>query len=380
MANVPDSRRTNTSRSMPEPSPKHLRQRRLQQALMAISRAKDAQGRRLGATALGLFILLADLGPTGIYPGASAIADILDVSRSTVWRAEKALSATNLVTFIDVNPKACRYEIAPLAVPEKRQIAGLKSLLEAQVLGSLPAIEPFSDLEQSCSLEGCAESTKPLSEPSPDRAPAESLSAAPGFPHTSPAESDVKNRASKLTPEKMAWFLERPEQMDLYIRFGSDACGRSREECEATLRRSRTDWLIFKPANELYPFTKDWNDPHHAGYYWHGVCRWRARKGINLTIPQWGRLLGEITKLTRAMTSAQAHLYIFNAIHNFELVQYRIGRIGEQLILDETTLGHSLVRQELTTIISHGNAWITAEYERMAAAQQAPGEREYTHV
>jgi hypothetical protein len=80
------------------------------------------------------------------------------------------------------------------------------------------------------------------------------------------------------------------------------------------------------------------------------------------------------------MTSAQAHLYIFNAIHNFELVQYRIGRIGEQLILDETTLGHSLVRQELTTIISHGNAWITAEYERMAAAQQAPGEREYTHV
>jgi len=165
----------------------------------------------------------------------------------------------------------------------------------------------------------------------------------PSSSPTSPAESDVKNRASKLTPEKMAWFLERPEQMDLYIRFGSDACGRSREECEATLRRSRTDWLIFKPANELYPFTKEWNDPHHAGYYWHGVCRWRARKGINLTIPQWGRLLGEITKLTRAMTSAQAHLYIFNAIHNFELVQYRIGRIGEQLFVGAVGLGDSEV-------------------------------------
>lgn len=193
------------------------------------------------------------------------------------------------------------------------------------------------------------------------------------------ASKRAGTRRAWMSPEQMAWCLASPENVDLYLRFGADAFGRARLECEGgALASMPEDWLAFGPDDEVHPFSNDWGASHHAGYYWHGVCRWRANAGINLTLPQWRRLDEEIRKLLTTMTSWQVHLYIFNLVNYFELVQFRIGNLGKSLVLDETTLGHALVRQEL---LAFGDGdWVAAEYARMAEVKESLESREYAKV
>ena len=224
-----------------------------------------------------------------------------------------------------------------------------------------------------------------VTHPVPDAAPLSDPEPAPEVvtvPQAAPEEvANVRIKTTKLSAEAIAWFTEKPENMDLYLRFGSGACNKTRADCEATLRSQPTDWLAFKPADEAAPFSYAWKATNHMGYYWHGVCLWRARNGINLTMPQMGRLAGAVSGLLKVMTPWQAHLYIFNAIHYFELAQFRIGRLGETMILDEASLSHSLVKTELQHMNSHGDKWVQSEFERMNdAKKQLEHKEENAHV
>ena len=333
---------------------------------MAFSNLGATAGKKHpGAIALATYLLLSDIGPEGAYPGSEEIADILCVRKNSVWKAEQVLVASGLVKFSTGTRR--RYEITAPPAPTPKQLAGIRALLDAQdrerpIVAPTPEVEQVADAVQPPEPAAPALASEPLPEvvTVPQAAP----------PAAKEETPDVKIRTTKLTPEAIAWFTEKPENMDLYLRFGSGACGRTRADCETNLRSQPTDWLAFKPPDEMYPQHRDWKITHHMGYYWHGACLWRARNGINLTMPQMGRLAGTVGGLLKAMTPDQTHLYMFNAIHCFELVQFRIGKLGETMILDEATLAHSLVRTELQHMNSHGNIWVQAEFDRMNDAKQ----------
>jgi hypothetical protein len=337
---------------------------------MAISTARDSSGKkqRLGAVTVSVFLLIADNGPEGAYPGSQKVADMLAVRRNSVQEAEVILTSLGLVKF--TTGQSRRYEISAFKEPDSKQLKGLKALIDAQSSGP-PAVVPTPEVEQAVPAEAA---DQPMIVPAEAacnfRAP-EPVPEVVTVPQAAAEEiPNLKIKAVKLTPDAIAWFTEKPENMDLYLRFGSGACGLARAVCESTLKSSPTDWLAFKPANEIHPDTREWKATHHMGYYWHGVCMWRAQNGINLTMPQMGRLAGTIAGILKTMTADQTHLYMFNALYHFELAQFRIGRLGEGMILDEATLAHSLVRTELLQMNSHGHPWVVAEYDRMRTVKE----------
>ncbi|MEI8196789.1 MAG: hypothetical protein WCI73_12895, partial [Phycisphaerae bacterium] len=156
------------------------------------------------------------------------------------------------------------------------------------------------------------------------------------------------------------------ENMDLYIRFGIGAYGKTRQEAEQTLKASANDWLSHKPADEVHPWEKTWSHNQYMGYYWHGVCKWRAACGIPLTFPVWSRLAGDIRNLLAKTAPNQAYSNIFYVINYFNLIRFRVGgRVGESLMLDEASLTNSLINAQILHLSSHGREWLDSEIERM---------------
>ena len=327
-----------------------------------------------------LFFLLTELGERGEYPDIAEITAALNVNRVCIWRAEKALQSAGLLTLTMVGKAHSRRKWNyVIGMPDRITFAqqrAWKSMTEPEAKAQDTTPESVDITLQE------APAAPPLTV-SPVAVTTEATP--PSTPHaeTAPAPTEKKK---KLDPVVAEWFLAKPENMDLYLRFGTDAYGKTQAECEANLKPSATDWLAFKlpafntwPAETqaqylLYPFPKEeegkWTHNHFMGYFWQGVCKWRAKHGIPLTFPRWSRLAGEIRNLLATTTPYNAYTFIYFTLEHFDLIRFQAGKIGSSLILDEAALNHKIIRDHMLIIASYGHPKLLEEYEKMAQANQ----------
>ena len=346
---------------------------------MAAGRAVTGEGKPLNGTALGLLWALAEIGDAGKYPGWQAAVALLGSSRTAVFRAETALKTSGLVEFDGPHTDRA-FRLTVTDAPTAAQDRGL-----GQWFGGKPPVAPASKprTPRRAAAESPAPNPQPA-DPADEAAPAPAPAADPVVaptPKPTPAakpapaaKPPAKAAKPKLTDEAKTWFVSHPDQMDLYLRFGAGAAGKSQAQCEQTLKPGNTDWLMFVPQprgpqDVQFPFREGWQATHLMGYYWSGVNHWRARKGMELAFPQWDRLAGEIKKALATGTVFQAYSRIYTVIQHFDLIRWRIGKLGEDLMLDEVTLNHRLVMQQSAQLIARtgpeGEQWMYDQYHRM---------------
>ena len=329
-------------------------------------------------TAALLYLVLSELGEMGEYPDVAELTAVLNVHRASIWRAEKALQAAGLLTLTMVGKAHSRrkwnYVVGrPDRITFAQQWAW-KSMTE-------PEAKPDDNTPESVEI---------VPQESPDaRVPpvVEAGTTTPPPPAADTPNTPAPARKKKKMDSVVAeWFLANPENMDLYLRFDVNAYGKTQAECEANLKPSNTDWQAFRlpafstwPAETqasylLYPYPKPeegtWTHNHFMGYFWQGVCRWRVKHNIPITFPRWDRLAGEIKNLLATMTPHQAYTFIYFTMEHFDLIRFKIGKIGSSLILDEAALTHKLIRDQMMIIASLGDHAVAQEYEKMAQANQ----------
>lgn len=291
--------------------------------ILAVSTVQDSKGKTLGTAAVVLALWLFRRGPENTYPGTAVAAQLTGITRAAAWKAEQALEDAKIVAWAKTEDSVRRYRLLTPADPSSSQI-------ESWLQWVNPSAAAVEERPGTAALQ------------------------------------------RKLGPEEMTWFLANAARVRQYLRFGMPGFGKAPEEC-TDLESTAMDFLAFKPASPDYPFDNAWKDGNFMGFYWDGVCRWREGKGLPLSLPSWGRLGGEIRNLLKTQTPMQTYGVIWMIINYFDLIRFRVGRIGEGWMLDESTLSNHLVRQHAMTLVSFSREALQAELDRMSESQTRGG-------
>ena len=78
-------------------------------------------------------------------------------------------------------------------------------------------------------------------------------------------------------------------------------------------------------------------------------------------------MAGDVRNLLKSTTPFDAFSHIWIVIYHFDLIRHLLGRIGQNMVLDETSLSHSLIKQQVLVIRQRGQDWIAHEYELINA-------------
>lgn len=207
-------------------------------------------------------------------------------------------------------------------------------------------------------------------------------------PPTKPKGS--KQGKAELTEDQKALITgsgdEAFEAMTRYLRFGAEGIGNERTD----LKSSSTDWrkCYEGQLGTGNPHIEQWNAPMLAGFYWFQVSWDRTNQfdpPRSLTLPSFGRLIGDCKNLLKRMTVQQAHRTVQDVVGHWDLICFLIGdKIGRNIEMNETTLSHSLVMEQVRLIQERGQTWVeekTAEMQRAnerKAAGNQPRYVEYT--
>ena len=349
----------------------------------------------LGSTATCLYLWLSQRNITGAYPGSVTMAKVLSSHRNTIPNAERLLEETGLLTISGSGQKK-NYTLHVPTTRTKPQRDDWNNAsidtcrnwgLEAQIKAVLQDAPPKVEIAP---VVGVQAPIQVVEQPAPAQPPVVVMSqpqlvvqeAQGTFQRKEePKESapvpapEVKEKKSVMTQEMYAWFLASPDRVEAWLRFGSGAYLKTPEEMQG-MPSQPTDWLALNPADRLYPYHKDWTFKHFLGYFWSGVCDWRASHGCPLTFPNWGRLSGDLRNFLKTTTHNEAFTHVWIVANYFDLIKWQIGRIGQDMILDETALSHSLIRQKAMAIRQHGQEWLDAQMDLMHQGQNPVAEHE----
>lgn len=121
-----------------------------------------------------------------------------------------------------------------------------------------------------------------------------------------------------------------------------------------------------------------WTAHQFAAFYWWRTCQWREKNGVRLTLALWdgrarARLYQEIKSLQHSSSPQQVFDYLSTLTHHFDFLRWKLGRIGDSLILDENTPGHRLVQPLVTQVCDWPQQRLDAEYEAYQKALEAKG-------
>jgi hypothetical protein len=343
---------------------------------------------QIGGIPTCLYLWLSEQNLSGAYPGASMIARAFQIHVNSVANAEKVLERAGLLRLSGPRQKKIYTLVVPVTQTDAQKAFWERAsnetcrdrALEAAVESALN--EPPPEIEIEPRNQVVVVLDPPPSQPTQyqpqetrEAAPVPALQPQEAIPRVKPdpvpeavveapkvvVAAKAKKTKEVMSPEMAEWFLSSSERMNAYLRFGQPAYGKKPEELIG-LASEGTDWLSHGPADPVYPFHKAWTHNKFMGYYWSGVCKWRAANGYPLNLPRWGRLSGDISNLLKTTTAYDAFTNIWITINHFALIQFLIGKIAEGMVLDETTLSHSLVRQQVLNIRKHGQQWMDEQY------------------
>ncbi|HEV2294073.1 MAG TPA: hypothetical protein VGR35_09455 [Tepidisphaeraceae bacterium] len=194
--------------------------------------------------------------------------------------------------------------------------------------------------------------------------------------HAKPVEPVVKrDRKSKtrassdparaqLSDEDKSLITASAESMERYLLAGIEAV---RGVDPAELKPSGMNWRRFNGSVDD-PKAEQWDVPAFAGYYWWRVSRYREKRTIPITLPNFKRLVGDIRNLLGYMTKKDLHQYIGVVITHFELVQFMCKGAGETMALNETSLSHNLIKTTAFNIAQMSEGQRLTKYAAMRKA------------
>ena len=355
--------------------------------------AQTSKGSRLGSPALGILLVLDGLGMQGEYPGTAAMAELLGLNRGVAYRAVESLEFAKLLRIFDVKAgQPPHYSLTPeltADVPSTSVPVAPATTMEVAAVAATPVASSTGVVLSSAPAMETPVLVPQAAPAAPvDRVAPPVVDTAPQAAQPAPAAPKGKRTKVSMTDAQKAWFLASSQNIDLHIRYGVEAYGKTRTECNGYLKSSPMDWLADvhdtpKDWSEAFPFQDWWTVNHFMGFYWHLVCKYRPGMGIPLSLPDWGRI-GKIVRTQLDTTTGETLCQrMILCCQQFPLICWNIGRIGEGLSLDETSLGHSLVSQNVTRILTEhlkDPTWIHGEYARMAADKAKAQERQLQDV
>ena len=192
-------------------------------------------------------------------------------------------------------------------------------------------------------------------------------------PEMNPESAKLKEpvREVKLSDKSRNWFRKSAANMSLYLRFGAAAYGAETPEQIAALTSTPMDWLKHNPVDLVNPLDREngWTVQQFAGYYWAGVCQWREANKVPVTFPRMSRLFGEMKNFMNLAGADNAYKHIWRLVRFFDFLRYLVGKIGQDMTLNETSFNHMLLQQASTRIESRGMEWANMQAQRMAAGK-----------
>ena len=315
----------------------------------------------LSATAVRLAATLRE-ATSDQYPGDTKLAQLFGVSHQAVRNARHQLENAELVRFHGQG-KARRFEWLVSPGPSSRMQEVYSAVDHVMQFRSCASTE-----QARCASEEATRESSPIAaEPSP--APDSTLPEAPSAAVAQ--QTTLPEKEPGLTRDEQQIVLQSAENIRRWLNWGPAAI---RQGSTEGLPYTKDSWLRHVESDEVAHLDQ-WKPFQFAAFYWWRVCRWREEQGIPLTCPFFekagrGRLMGEVDRLLKAGTKEQVLDYFCMLTHHFDLVRFRLGRWGSNLVLDETTLGMRPVQQVVMEMSRWTEEQIDAEYERMAQVQQ----------
>ncbi len=176
-------------------------------------------------------------------------------------------------------------------------------------------------------------------------------------------------KAALTEEQKAAMLTNTPEalvMMERYLQYG--AAGLNAPTTDG-LPSASTDWRQLQEGED--PKIGEWTIPMFAGYFWY-LASWykvtRCDPPRSLTLPKFGRLIGDTKVLLGTRTKHQAHQYLQDVIRHWALICYLGGRAGMSLELSSDTLSNPIVASGIAAIQGRGQEWIDAQYAALRAS------------
>ncbi|MFA9480054.1 hypothetical protein ACERK3_17400 [Phycisphaerales bacterium AB-hyl4] len=121
-----------------------------------------------------------------------------------------------------------------------------------------------------------------------------------------------------------------------------------------------------------------WTLQQFVSFYWWRVCQHRRNENpqCNLSMPLWvkgkdrKRLFDQVKALQERGTPQQVWAYLDRLTTHFDLIRWKLGRLGQSLYLNENTISHGAVAPIVSEMVDWSQDRLEAEYEAMLKAQE----------
>lgn len=320
------------------------------------------------------------------YPGTAAMAQLLGVSRMTIYRTESLVSELGLVRFSDDSGTHEMFTLLdppPLDEDESSLLDSVFDLTVAKASHVNQASETdttlfdppsIDSIEQPVSAQGPV-----LSSPPPEQAP---VDAAP-----------KRRRGRKMSPEYINAICANPKNMAVYLLFGekalTDAVVNNPSETpeqQAALgvalqpflnQPSICNWRTNSGDSDESPNYEPWTVNQWVGWFWYWVCYYRHQRGLPITLPHWGKMRGIFNNLLSTMPKERAFAYLRDVLHDHDLVCQVIGYPrAKSVSIDETLLTNPMVRSAVDKLPPWGTPErSTFRSELQSGYQSTPANR-----
>jgi len=285
---------------------------------------------------------LSDESQSVAYPGHRPLSKMLKLSANTTRRAITELREYGLLQSDDaqIMPKS---ELQ-LMVPEYIEL----SAEERKTWGPALGIEPPPSKRQLLRDASEAYQAKRVVQ-----AEAEEL-------QRQVAEQAITKETGSGTLDEQAItaITSSLERMELYITRGREAAIAGTAE---GYKPSQLDWRNLSGWTVQDPKVAQWTVNQFAGYYWFAASWVRTIyvPPLPLTIPAWGRLIGDMRNRLKRETPDQLFRRICTMTDHWIAVLQLVGKDSHtRVFLDERSMSNNLIQQQVDTIQINSDDWL----------------------
>lgn len=273
------------------------------------------------------------------YPGHVHMGGLFGITRQTVGRAFDDLVAAGMLKcngrttkgatitlirhgFDETVVESLRESLRIIAIPPRSQVAKLAA---EQAARPDPATDPATETPTS-------------NEQSP--APSEAIDP-PQQPEIPPPARGKRKKKSSMDQATVRAITQDFASMTKYILYGQRAVLDER----ADLVHTQLSWRTIEGISTNNMMFEQWTTHQLAGYYWWLVSWYRDRKGIDQTIPNWGRLLKDVGTLQGEMPNEKVGEYIQYVVLEYPNIIARMKGLSFKPQLDDAAMSNRLLRQ-----------------------------------
>jgi hypothetical protein len=156
-----------------------------------------------------------------------------------------------------------------------------------------------------------------------------------------------KAKGSKLTPLEVERICASLDSMTRYLLYGLPGVHEPGDHHQP----GTVNWRRFAKSPQDGGVA-EWTTSAFMGYFWWRASTWHAERGHSLSLPQWGRLAGDIKNLQKSMTPSALFLYINAVVQFFDLIKFMKGTAGATLRLDYDSLNNGMIRSTALEIMA----------------------------